>query len=132
MRDDAQHAGALSIPVQAGGEQETTQLARFSVELCVKAVGQGDSSPFVPLSHSLDSQIGLTVQQGCRTGKHRTPPERSCMCLLMTCRCLQIVTFRYTAAKHKVSQKYRYPMLSRNRLSAADIQSYVQAGPGQK
>ena len=44
MRDDAQHAGALSIPVQAGSEQETTQLARLSVELCVKAVGQGDQA----------------------------------------------------------------------------------------
>lgn len=42
------------------------QLARLSVELCVKAVGQGDSSPFVPLSSSLDPQIGFTLQQGCR------------------------------------------------------------------
>ena len=88
MRDDAQHAGALSIPVQAGSEQETTQLARLSVELCVKAVGSRGFKPFVPLSHSLDSQIGLIVQQGCRTGRHRTPPERSRMCLLMTCRSL--------------------------------------------
>lgn len=66
------------------------QLALLSVELCVKAVGQGDSSPFVPLSYSLDSQIDFTLQQGCSTGRHRTPPERSCMCLLMTCWRLQL------------------------------------------
>lgn len=66
------------------------QLALLSVELCVKAVDQGDSSPFVPLSYSLDSRIDFTLQQGCSTGRHRTPPERSCMCLLMTCWRLQL------------------------------------------
>lgn len=64
------------------------QLALLLVELCVKAVGQGDSSPLYrcPILWTPRS----TLQQGCRTGRHRTPPERSCMRLLMTCRCLQL------------------------------------------
>ena len=100
------------------------QLALLSVELCVKAVGQGDPSPFVPLSYSLDSQIDFTLQQGCSTGRHRTPPERCCMCLLMTCRCLQL------SRSGILLQNIRCHG-STGTHSAVDIQSYMLVGPGQ-
>ena len=117
-----QHAGALSTPVQAGGEQETigAPLGRA----VRKSGGPRGSSPFVPLSYSLDSQIDFTLQQGCSTGRHRTPPERCCMCLLMTCRCLQL------SRSGILLQNIRYHG-STGTHSAVDIQSYMLVGPGQ-
>ena len=122
MRDDAQHAGALSIPVQAGSEQDTTQLARPLGRAVRKSGGVKGIQAFctiVPFSGLPDRPYSTArLQNGKAWNTARTELHVSSDDLPVSA----VVTFRYTAAKHKVSQKYWYPMLSRNRLSAVDIQ----------
>lgn len=69
--------------LQAGGEQETigAPLGRA----VRKSGGSRGFKPFciVVLFSGPPDRLYITAR--LQTGRHRTPPERSCMCLLMTC-----------------------------------------------